>query len=57
MVFGPSGRNDRSLDLYVASSSTNSVLHYDGRTRSYLGEFVSGDSSKNGGLICFLLCA
>jgi len=47
LVFGPSGRGPRDLDLYVSSARTNSVLRYDGTTGTPLGEFVL---SGSGGL-------
>jgi hypothetical protein len=51
MLFGPDGKGDGKLDLYVASSrltsSNNNVKRYDGRTGQFLGEFVV---SGSGGL-------
>ena len=47
LVFGPSGRGPRNLDLYVVSRLTNSVKRYDGTTGDYLGDFVA---SGSGGL-------
>jgi hypothetical protein len=51
MVFGPDGKNDGKLDLYVASSrlnsSNNNVKRYDGTTGQFIGEFVV---SGSGGL-------
>ncbi len=47
MVFGPDGKNDGKLDLYVASAGTNNVLHFDGTTGAFLGQFVP---SGSGGL-------
>lgn len=44
LVFGPSGRGPRELDLYVVSRRTDSVKQYDGTTGAYLGDFVAGGS-------------
>ena len=60
LLFGPDGRNDGKLDLYVASSvvyltgsssesfaarpGTSEVLRYDGTTGAFLGTFVTPDS-------------
>jgi hypothetical protein len=60
LLFGPDGRNDGKLDLYVASSvvyltgsssetfaakpGTSEVLRYDGETGAFLGTFVTPDS-------------
>jgi hypothetical protein len=49
IVFGPDGKNDGKLDLYVASSfvdsSNNDVKRYDGATGQFLGEFVASGSN------------
>jgi DNA-binding beta-propeller fold protein YncE len=47
LVFGPDGKKDGQLDLYVLSRVTNSVKRYDGTTGAYLGDFVA---SGSGGL-------
>jgi sugar lactone lactonase YvrE len=39
-VFGPSGRNDGALDLYVSDDFTGNILRYDGTTGAFLGVFV-----------------
>jgi sugar lactone lactonase YvrE len=56
ILFGPDGKNDGKLDLYVASSllagngvmiaepGTSQVLRYDGTTGAFLGTFVAPDS-------------
>jgi hypothetical protein len=58
LLFGPDGRHDGKLDLYVASSvvagatsesiaaepGTSEVLHYDGTTGAFLSTFVTPDS-------------
>ena len=44
LTFGPDGNGDGHEDLYVASSSTNSVLRYDGRTGAYVDAFVEADA-------------
>jgi hypothetical protein len=48
MLFGPDGKGDGKLDLYVASSrltsSNNNVKRYDGTTGQFLGEFVTTGS-------------
>jgi hypothetical protein len=59
LLFGPDGRNDGKLDLYVASSviysaatseilaaepDTSEVLRYDGTTGAFLNTFVTPDS-------------
>jgi DNA-binding beta-propeller fold protein YncE len=59
LLFGPDGKNDGKLDLYVASSvvsgtsasesitaepGTSEVLRYDGKTGAFLGTFVTPDS-------------
>ena len=42
LVFGPSGRGPRELDLYVVSRGTDSVKRYHESTGLYLGDFVAG---------------
>jgi hypothetical protein len=44
MVFGPDGRNDGKLDLYVAAAHVGSILRYDGTTGAFKGVFVSAGS-------------
>jgi DNA-binding beta-propeller fold protein YncE len=44
IVFGPSGTDANTLDLYVVSFGTQSVLRYDGTTGTFLGEFVATGS-------------
>jgi ELWxxDGT repeat protein len=48
IVFGPDGKGDGKLDLYIASSfvnsSNNDVKRYDGTTGQFLGEFVASGS-------------
>ena len=60
LLFGPDGKNDGKLDLYVASAvvsngsnkmvdfvaapGTSEVLRYDGTTGAFLGTFVTPDS-------------
>jgi hypothetical protein len=48
MLFGPDGKGDGKLDLYVASSfedsSNNDVKRYDGTTGQFLDEFVATGS-------------
>jgi hypothetical protein len=44
MVFGPDGKDDGKLDLYVASARNSNVLRYDGSTGAFLGEFVPAGS-------------
>jgi sugar lactone lactonase YvrE len=60
LLFGPDGKNDGKLDLYVASSvvyftgsssdilaaqpGTSEVLRYDGKTGAFLNSFVTPDS-------------
>jgi DNA-binding beta-propeller fold protein YncE len=48
LVFGPSVEDGGSLDLYVVSTGTDSVLRYDGTTGEFLGAFVA---SGSGGLV------
>src|SRR5262245_48781657 len=44
MVFGPTGRGDGKLDLYVAYGDDNSVLRYDGTAGAFVGVFVRGNT-------------
>jgi hypothetical protein len=44
MVFGPDGKGDGKLDLYVASARNSNVLRFDGTTGAFLGEFVPAGS-------------
>jgi hypothetical protein len=44
MVFGPNGKTDGKLDLYVGSAHEGSVLRYDGTTGTFKGVFVSAAS-------------
>lgn len=46
LVFGPDGKNDGKLDLYVADAATNSILRWDANG-NFLGQFVA---SRSGGL-------
>lgn len=46
MVFGPSGRADGSLDLFVTFGDDNSILRYDGNTGAFVSTFVKGDGSN-----------
>src|SRR5262249_58531810 len=46
LVFGPDANHDGRMDLYVVSATTNSVLHYDGLTGTFLGEFVPSGSGQ-----------
>jgi DNA-binding beta-propeller fold protein YncE len=48
MVFGPNGKTDGSLDLYVAEVFQGSVARYDGTTGAFKENFVS---SNAGGLV------
>jgi len=41
-VFGPRGKGNRELDLYVADGPTGDILRYDGDTGEFLGVFVAG---------------
>lgn len=45
MVFGPDGKGDGKLDLYVAATHAGSILRYDGTTGAFKGVFVSAGSS------------
>jgi DNA-binding beta-propeller fold protein YncE len=47
MVFGPSGRLGGKLVLYLGGYRTYYILHFDGTTGAFLGEFVA---SGSGGL-------
>jgi uncharacterized protein (TIGR03118 family) len=47
IVFGPDGKRDGKLDLYVATGPNSDVKQYDGTTGQFLGEFVA---SGSGGL-------
>jgi hypothetical protein len=47
MVFGPDGKNDGKLDLYVANAHEGAILRYDGTTGASKGVFVA---AANGGL-------
>jgi hypothetical protein len=40
MVFGPNGKKDGKLDLYVACAFKNNVLRYDGTTGAFKGVFI-----------------
>lgn len=44
LVFGPSGRADGGLDLYVNDEILHGIRRYDGTTGAFLGVFVSGGS-------------
>ena len=44
LVFGPNGKTDGKLDLYVASAHEGSILRYDGTTGTFKGVFVSAAS-------------
>ncbi len=46
-VFGPDDNGDGKLDLYVSDEGPSRILHYDGTTGAFLGEFVT---SGSGGL-------
>jgi DNA-binding beta-propeller fold protein YncE len=47
-VFGPDANGDGRLDLYVTDEEHGNVVHYDGTTGAFLGEFVPKGS---GGLV------
>jgi DNA-binding beta-propeller fold protein YncE len=44
LVFGPSGRSGRTLDLYVTSGRGNSILRYDGVTGAFVDVFAAPGS-------------
>jgi DNA-binding beta-propeller fold protein YncE len=44
MVFGPDGRKDGKLDLYVAAAHEGAIYRYDGSTGAFKGVFVSAVS-------------
>jgi hypothetical protein len=44
MVFGPDGKKDGKLDLYVANAHEGAILRYDGTTGASKGVFVSAAS-------------
>lgn len=44
MVFGPDGKKDGKLDLYVAAHHEGAVYRYDGTTGAFKGIFVSAGS-------------
>lgn len=44
MVFGPDGKKDGKLDLYVANGHEGAILRYDGTTGAFKGVFVSAAS-------------
>jgi hypothetical protein len=54
-VFGPSGRGDGTLDLYVSDDFTGNILRYDGVTGAFLGVFIPNGSgvvsAGRGGLL------
>jgi len=41
MVFGPDGKEDGKLDLYVAATHQGAIYRYDGTTGAFKGVFVS----------------
>src|SRR5688572_27012365 len=41
LVFGPNGKGDGKLDLYVGSGYTDSILRFDGTTGAFVGTFVA----------------
>lgn len=41
MVFGPNGKSDGKLDLYVGNGHEGSILRYDGTTGAFKGVFVT----------------
>ena len=43
LLFGPSGKVNGRLDLFVASSGNNKILRFDGATGAFVSEFVSGE--------------
>jgi sugar lactone lactonase YvrE len=45
MVFGPDGRKDGKLDLYVAAVEQNAIYRYDGTTGAFRGVFVTAASN------------
>jgi serine/threonine protein kinase len=47
-VFGPSGRSDGALDLYVSDDFTGNILRYDGTTGAFLGVFVPNETGGLG---------
>jgi sugar lactone lactonase YvrE len=47
MVFGPNGKNDGKLDLYVAAGHQGAIYRYDGTTGAFKGVFVT---EASGGL-------
>jgi DNA-binding beta-propeller fold protein YncE len=47
-VFGPDANRDGELDLYVTDEEHGNIVHYDGITGAFLGEFVPKGS---GGLV------
>jgi sugar lactone lactonase YvrE len=44
MVFGPDGKKDGKLDLYVAAVLQGAIYRYDGTTGAFKGVFVSAGS-------------
>jgi hypothetical protein len=44
LIFGPDSNGDGNLDLYVADEGPSRILHYDGTTGAFLGEFVTRGS-------------
>jgi glucose/arabinose dehydrogenase len=44
MVFGPDGKNDGKLDLYVAAGHQGAIYRYDGTTGAFKGVFVTAAS-------------
>src|SRR5262249_6975471 len=55
MVFGPDGKNDGKLDLYVGQGTDNSnILRFDGTTGAFKGVFVpsfAGGLHHVGGMV------
>jgi probable HAF family extracellular repeat protein len=54
MVFGPDGKNDGKLDLYVSAIHQGAIYRYDGTTGAFKGQFVpvgSGGLDAPAGLV------
>jgi DNA-binding beta-propeller fold protein YncE len=54
LVFGPDGRNDGKLDLYVSGAiDSENVFRYDGTTGAFLGKYLADGSVKHPGGLTF----
>src|SRR5262249_31834135 len=54
LVFGPDGRDDGKLDLFVSGAfDSENVFRYDGTTGAFLGKYVADGSLKHPGGLTF----